>query len=249
MRCRGRVLALTTASVALVACTGDDAPSAADPAEAAAAATASTVATIPFQPESTLAAPTGIEELSAGLFGAGDVGVPDTWAVRDLDPLVPEAVRSAEDADPFLGLLDCADGVTHEGADRSWIARRFTAPETPLDNGLLSVEFILEIESAEDFAADRAALAQCQVGSQATVDVVDADLPLPLEHAVDASATEVALYSEPVEAVPYPSTFSAVVANHGGFTATAVFGGIDQGADWLVDARELVARLLVELQK
>lgn len=207
-----------------------------------------TVVTLPFEPESTLAPPSGIDELSAGLFGASELGVPDTWAVLDLDPLVPDDVRLADDADPFLGLLDCAEGVTREGTDRSWISRRFTAPEAPLDNGLLSVELIVEIEAAEAFAADRAALAQCRVGEQATLGFADAELPLGLDPPVNAPATIVSLSSEPTASVPYPSVISAAVANHGGYTATAVFAGIDQGMDWQVDARDLVSRLLVKLQ-
>jgi hypothetical protein len=192
---------------ALAACTGDDTPAADVQRSESTAGTASssTVVTIPFVPESALAAPPHIDELSAGLFGAAELGVPDTWAARDLDPLIPEDVRLAEDADPFVGLLDCAEGVTREGVDRAWIARRFTAPEEPLDNGLLSVELILEIESAEEFSADRAALAQCQAGEQATVALTDTDLPLAIDSPVSAPATNVAVSSEPVEAVPYPS--------------------------------------------
>ncbi len=79
--------------------------------------------------------------------------------------------------------------------------------------------------------------------------MTDTDLPLALDPPVSAPATNVALSSEPVEAVPYPSAFNAVVANHGGFTATVVFAGVDLGTDWETDAREVAARVLMELQQ
>ena len=244
---RAMVLALIAV---LGACSGDDSPDDAEsPGSTGAAPQAlSTVETVPFTPENTLVSPAGLEQLSAGLLGASELGVPESWAILDIDPLVPDEVRLADDADPFLGLLECADGVTREGTDRAWIARRFTAPESPLDNGLLSVELTIEIESTEEFAADRAALAACVVGEQATVAFTDEDLPLALVPAVNAPATAVLLSSEPTESVPYPSVLSAVFANHSGFTATVVFAGLDQGTDWQIDARDLAARLLVELQ-
>ena len=102
---------------------------------------------------STLPPPAALDELSPGLFGATEVGVPADWAILDLDPLVAEDLLGAPDADPFAGLLSCASGTLRD-EEGAWLSRRFSAPGVPLGERLLTVELLLEIEDDDEFASN-----------------------------------------------------------------------------------------------
>lgn len=235
------------------ACTGDDARSDAVESPQSVPPPGSEFSgppfsTVPFVVEATLAPPEGLDALAGGLFSAPQVGAPDSWAVLDLDPLVPADLREAPDADPMQGLLTCAPGTIREGDDTAWLSRRFTAPEAPLDDGLLSVELILEIEDDGQFAADVAALAQCTVGEQAIVSTTPTRLELP-ESAGEAEAVNLSLLSEPTADVPFPSSYAMVTAHREDRTATVIFGGLDQGADWTDAVHEIAGRVLLEITR
>lgn len=229
----------------LAACSGDD-----DTAP-------STSATSLPPPIETIAGetappPVGLDQLGAGLLGAGDVGVPDTWAIRDLDPAIMDPVLEAE-ADPFQGLVSCPAGALR--GTGTWLQRTFRAPEDPLDNGLLSIDLIIEAEDDATAEAGRAALAACApVGPDTAVEVLEVQLTVAGETTTSATpagdpvtATQVLVSSGPSADVPYPSVAAAVTARRNGRTVTIVLAGLDLGVPLADLAEDLVGRLLARL--
>jgi len=192
--------------------------------------------------------PARLDELEVALLGADEVGVPATWAIRDLDPLVLDPVLAAE-ADPFQGLIDCPEGALRR--TDAWLQRTFQAPEQPLDNGLLSIDLIIEVEDDASAAAGRAALAACTaVGPDTSVDAFDVEVTVPGDDsssAVQIDATEVIVAAGPSADVPYPSVAVAVTARRNGRSVTVVAAGVDVGVPLPAVAEELVGRLLARV--
>jgi hypothetical protein len=192
-------------------------------------------------------------ELRGALVSAADLGLPIEWVIRDLDPSVPIDDVVAPDIDPFLGLLECPEGAIREGADGQWIARRFSAPQLPLENGLLSVEVIVEIESAADAAADREALDECEPPEfgELTVETVELEPPSTSPAGPDTSApaepipaTALELLSTPTADVPYPSAFDLITAYVDGHTVTVILGGVDMAVSWRPIANQIAWQIV-----
>jgi hypothetical protein len=191
-------------------------------------------------PESSIAEAAGPQSLQAGLLGPDVLAVPPDWAVRDLDNTITEDAEAFADTDPFLGLLRCAAGTIREGPDQRWLARKYTAPEVPLENGLLSIEIIVEAESSADWEDDREALGNCTTSEQAEVAVSSTMLVADGSTAPSSSdiegaeleATTLELLASPTADVPYPSAFNATTVNADGRTVTVVLGGVDMGQAW-----------------
>jgi hypothetical protein len=191
-------------------------------------------------PPSSIAGTVELDALAAALLDAEALGVPPDWAVRDIDAGDLADADVSADTDPFLGLLQCPDGTIREEGDRVWLARKYTAPEVPLENGLLWVEIIVEVESADDWNEDRAALDECTVPEQAEFDVSSTTLlvaatSVAAPSSTDAGELEAAtlqLLASPTAAVPYPSAFNATTVHVDGRTITVVLGGIDLGQSW-----------------
>jgi hypothetical protein len=191
-------------------------------------------------PASSLAGLEGLERLAAGLLRADVLGVPADWAVRDLDFTVADDAEEFAETDPFFGLLECPDRTIREGSDRVWLARRYTAPEVPLENGLLSIEIIVEVESPEQWEDDRRALGDCTTAEQAAVAVSSTQLAAPVSTAPSTAGEEdgglaaatLELLASPTADVPYPSAFNATTVNVDSHTVTVIMGGIDMGESW-----------------
>ncbi len=193
--------------------------------------------------------PPDLDELAAALLGSSDVGVPDTWAIRDLDPAIMDQALEL-DADPFQGFLDCDDASLHP--EEGWIQRTFTAPDRPLDNGLLRIDLIVAVQPASAFEDNLVGFGSCTTTGADTGVVTTA-----IEVAPDGtggtsvpgghSAAQIQVTAGPSVDVPYPSAYTAVTANVDGRTVTAVVGGIDSGVPFEVATRQLVGQLLERL--
>ena len=261
---RMAVLALVTTTVVTACTDGDDATTATtsactapttSSASATAAAPPATTADAPGStpaPSTTVVAttlppPVAVDELSPGLLGAPAVGVPDDWAAVDLDPAVLDDPALSGDIDPFRGLLDCPEGVLRdEGAP--WLARRFSAVDAPMDNGLLTVELILELEADADHEADVRRLNECAGGPGVTVSRFDGRFDDPETPAVmGLPYAGLRLQAEPTDATPFPIAYEAIFAHAGEHTVTVVLGGQPAAGDWPVAARRIAAQALVAL--
>jgi hypothetical protein len=237
------VFALTSA---MSGCDGDDGDEGTDAAIEVTEVPDASLAPIDPVASTTLPAPAALEELSAGLLGAGDVGVPGTWAIRDLDPAVMDEA-TVQEADPFQGLVTCPAGALRDSA--AWLQRTFAAPEDPLETGLLSVDIIVEREDEAAAEAGMNALTGCTpVGPDTAVEVGSPEV-VPTDGSGAAvgpgvAATEVTVTSGPSADVPYPSATTAVTAHRNGRTVVLVLGGLDLGVPWSDSARDLVGRLL-----
>ena len=194
-------------------------------------------------------------ELAVVLVSADDLGLPIDWTVRDLDPHTPLDEAAQADTDPFLGLLDCPSGGLREDVDVEWISRRFASPDLPLENGLLTVEVIVELESPAAADADREALDDCEAGEFAQVESTTIELGPPssppssevpaTEPAGDPiSAVALELLSSPTAEVAYPSAFNAVSVHADGRTITVILGGVDMGVSWEPLAADIAWQLL-----
>jgi hypothetical protein len=194
--------------------------------------------------------PVGYEELASGLLSAEVLGVPPDWVIRDVDATVADDREQFAATDPFLGLLDCPEGTIREGSDRSWLARRYSAPEVPLENGLLFIEIIIEIESVDEWQQDREALDVCETAEYAEIHV-DAGKLTPPGSTIDESETTasvaVELLSSPTAEVPYPAAFNATSVNRDDRTVTVVLGGVDMGESWQHLADEIAGTALAAL--
>lgn len=225
-----------------------------------------TAASVGSSDDDVLPPPAGLEELSPGLLSNVQAGVPDSWFPLDLDPAIVDDPDLAGDIDPFRGLLMCPAGVVRDDV-APWIARRFSSLDAPLDNGLQSLEIAMELETADEFAADVARLAECTVGDQATLVLAPGSVMVPdgdVARVVDA--TFVLVRSEATDDVPFPTVHQAVWAHDGGFSVMIVFGGgsaetgeadanADDGADaggteggWIEGVAALAGVTLATLQ-
>jgi hypothetical protein len=197
-------------------------------------------------PDSTAAEPEELEPLQAlvgGLLTADLLGVPSDWAIRDIDSTVASDAELLADSDPFLGLLRCADGTIREGGDRAWVARGYSAPEVPLENGLLSIEIVIEDETQAQWESDRAAFEQCTVDEQTQLTVGATELDV--DHVDTGDAATIELLAAPSATVPYPSAFNATIVNADDRTVTVVLGGVDMGESWQHLADD-IAEIVVE---
>jgi hypothetical protein len=190
-------------------------------------------------------------ELEVALVNAADLGLPIDWVVRDLDPHVLLDEAEQADTDPFLGLLDCPEGAVRENADVEWISRRFAAPDLPLENGVLAVEVIVELESAEDAEADSSLLAECTAGefAEVTVSTIEVGPPTSDEKATQPEGDPIngvalELLSSPTAEVAYPSAFNLVSVNVDDRTVTVIVSGIDMGVSWEPVASDTAWQLL-----
>lgn len=243
-----RAIAMTVVggSVALAAC-GSAAPSGGEP-----------ITPLSSLPESSVAVDVAVDSLAAGLLDAAVLGVPPDWAVRDIESGAVADPGLAADTDPFLGLLQCPDGTIREGIDRVWVERKYTAPEVPLENGLLSIEIIVEVESTAQWEHDRDALDDCTTFEQSEVEVARTSLVVPGWGAPASStapgdgdeleAASLQLLASPTADVPYPSAFNATITNVDGRTVTVVLGGIDTGQSWQAVADDLALTVIDTLR-
>jgi hypothetical protein len=177
--------------------------------------------------------------------------VPADWTIRDLDPSLAADDELLAETDPYLQLLRCPPGTLREGPDRRWRARQFAAPELPLENGLLSVELIVEVESDEQWQDDRSALDDCDAGEQSGLSVTDMELAIDSEagtsdagESVSVPMTAIELLSSATSAVPYPSAFNAAVVHLDNRTVSVILGGVDMGESYQRLAEQIAAILL-----
>jgi hypothetical protein len=212
--------------------------------------TSTTTTTAHDVTDSSVMLPVGYEELSSGLLSADVLGVPPDWVIRDVDATVADDREQFAATDPFLGLLDCPDGTIREGSDRSWLARRYSAPEVPLENGLLFIEIIVEIESVDEWQHDRGALEDCETAEYAEVHV-DAGELTPPGSTIGENETTVSvaieLLSSPTAEVAYPAAFNAMSVNRDDHTVTVVLGGVDMGESWQPLADDIAGTALAAL--
>jgi hypothetical protein len=198
-----------------------------------------------------------VADLDAVLIGADVLDVPADWLITDIDPTL--TAEQLAEFDPFLGLLSCPEGTLREGADRQWLGRRFSAPELPLENGLLSVELIVEVESDEQWAEDRAALDDCETGEQAVVTVTDTESVSdpqvdPTGTAPNTAAattlpmTRVELLSSATSAVPYPSAIDAGLVHVDDRTVIVILGGVDMGESYQPLVEDIAAVVTESVQ-
>jgi hypothetical protein len=197
-------------------------------------------------------------ELLAGVLLTPDaVGVPDTWAIRDLDPDVQPQELASEDADLAFGVMGCPLGPPATGVDGQWLGRRFAAPADPLDNGLLAVEIIAEVHDDDAFARRLDEIDAC-VGEHDGPGDADGDGTgdgdgrfVTVESTRRSGDTGegpqgvvLTVGAAPSGAVAFPSRHAIAVAHSGQRTVTVVFSGVDQGEDWGTEAVELADRVL-----
>lgn len=181
-----------------------------------------------------------VELLAAALLTPTAVGVPDTWAVRDLDAEVPAELLASDDVELAFGVVDCPLGPPATGADGPWLRRRFAAPADPLDNGLLAVEIVAEVQDDDAFVRRLADIDACideRDGGSVTVES---------QRRSDTSSAGVVLTvgAAPSATVAFPSRHAIVFAHADQRTVTVAFSGIDQQQDWSTDAAELADRVL-----
>lgn len=229
-------------TVGAVGCSSDDAPdnSGALVAQASVPDTTPDVAVT----SGTVAGPASeeadVELLAAALLTPAAVGVPDTWAIRDLDPEVPAELLASDDVDLAFGVVGCPLGPPAAGTDGPWLRRRFAAPADPLDNGLLAVEIVAEVH-------DDDALARRLADIDACIDESDGgSVSVESQRRSDTGSEGVVLTvgAAPSATVAFPSRHAIVVAHADQRTVTVAFSGIDQGQDWSTDAVELADRVL-----
>ncbi len=184
------------------------------------------------------------------LLGADEIGVPASWAIRDLDPALMDPVLEAE-ADPFQGLVTCPAGALRRGG--SWLQRTFRAPEQPLDTGLLSVDLIIEAEDDAAAEAGFEALSACAaVGPETSVNVSALEIAVPDGGSSTAPTPpipgiEVVVSAGPSADVPYPSLTVAVTARRDATTVTVVVGGVDAGVPLAPVAEQVAGQLLARV--
>jgi len=188
----------------------------------------------------------GVEELSPGLLSALEMGVPDTWAALDFEPALVDDPALAGDIDPFRDLVTCSEGTLRDDT-APWIARRFSATDAPMDNGLLSVELILESESAGDHAGDLGRLARCTAVEAATLKSSTAMLEVPTVPARTVEATRWQVTTEGTDDTPFAYAFQAVWAHDGDATVGVILGGQPATNDWPEAADRLAGRALAAL--
>jgi hypothetical protein len=168
------------------------------------------------------------------------VGVPDTWAIRDLDPDVPAEQLASEDLDLAFGVVGCPLGPPVTAADGPWLRRRFAAPAEPLDNGLLAIEIVAELQDDDAFANRLDDIDAC-------VDDVDGEfVNVESQRRTDTNVEGVVLVvgAGPSATVAFPSRHAIAIAHADQRTVTVTFSGIDQDQDWSTDAVELADRVL-----
>lgn len=178
------------------------------------------------------------------------MGVPETWAIRDLDPAIMDDALTL-DADPFQGFLSCDDATLRP--QQGWIQRTFTAPERPLDNGLLRIDLIVAVQDAASFDENLGGLGSCTTSSgDAALQSSEVEIAPLAESGATVSGIvldggEIQLSAGPSSEVPYPSAYTAVTTNADGRTVTAVVSGIDTGVPLSDATRRLVGQLLARL--
>ena len=256
-----RSLALAAVAVILVGCTGERPtlqPPPSDGAVGGTVAPAGPTATSPasaggppgdssLPPDATVPPPAaGVEELSPGLLGALEMGVPDTWAALDFEPGLVTDPALAGDIDPFRALVTCPPGALRDDT-APWIARRFSAIDAPMDNGLLSVELLLESEPASEHIADLERLSRCTAVADATLTTSAASLEVPTVPARTVEGQRWRVTTEPTDDIPFPYTFQAVWAHDGDVTVAVILGGQPATADWPEAADRLAGRALAAL--
>lgn len=198
-------------------------------------------------PDATVPPPAaGVAELSPGLLSALEMGVPDTWAALDFEPSLLDDPDLVGDIDPFRDLVTCPAGAPRDD-EAPWIARRLRAVDAPMDNGLLSIELILEAESAADHAADLERLGQCTAVEAATITSSTATLEVPSVPARTVDGTRWQVTTEPTDDTPFPYTFQAVWAHDGDVTIAVILGGQPTATDWPEAADRLAGRSLAAL--
>lgn len=212
---------------------------------------------------STVVPPASLDLLGVALLSAAEVGVPDTWDIVDLDPLVDADELADPSHDPYQGLFDCADAVVPDAEEGEWIWRTFALPDdvegaVPLTDGTLSVGVIARVETAADHAARLAELEACDVPAtaayatdavsiQVTPVATGAEVDAPLSSAdLDAPAPGLAtdFVHEPTAEVAYPSRVVTVSTRLDELSIDVVIAGLDEGADWEPLAANLAGRIL-----
>lgn len=237
------VVALACGAAA-VSCSSDDAPDASDDIGVEASIPDSESVSGVDATSDTVDGPASeepnVELLAAALLTPDAVGVPDSWAIRDLDPDVPAEQLASDDLDFAFGVVGCPLGPPATGADGPWLRRSFAAPADPLDNGLLAVEIVAEVQDDDALASRLADIEAC---------VGDGDGALVSVESLrrsDPSVEGVVLTvgAAPSATVAFPSRHAIAIAHADQRTVTVTFSGIDQDQDWSTDAIELADRIL-----
>lgn len=235
-------------AIGIASCSGDDEPDASGGAAAEVSAPgAGSGIDGSGAPAGTVDGPSSeepdIELLAAALLTPDAVGVPGTWAIRDLDPAVPAEQLASDDLDLAFGVVECPLAPPATGDDGPWLRRRFAAPDAPLDNGLLAIEIVAEVQGDEAFASRLDDIDACVVGGD------DALVGVEPQRRSDAGVEGVVLTvgAAPSATVAFPSRHAIAIAHADERTVTVALSGIDQDQDWSTDAIELADRALVLL--
>lgn len=202
--------------------------------------------------ESVLPPPDGLDQLSPGLLSTAQIGVPDTWAVLDFDPLILDEPEIAGDVDAFRGLVTCPEGAVRD-PDHPWIARKASAVDEPLGNGLLTIEVILKLENT-DSATALGWLASCAPATGSTLSPTKPTVePIGVpKRVLPAAGFQVA--STGTDEVPFAYAIETLWVHDQDFTVGVVLGG--QPADpakpaprteWTELAERLAAQALGQL--
>lgn len=231
----------TTPSIATVATTAPTAESTpTTPPASVPVPRPSTTAAATTAPETT--GPSPYDTLPAALLDREDLELPPDWVTRELDPRVELNAAATADFDPFLGLLECADGVLREGPDGVWAERSIVGPGDPQDDGLLSVRMTIERESDADHAADLEQLQACApTNPQVFVDPTSTSIDVA-GRSVDGEQLHVS--AAPTAEVAFPSAFTYTVAHTGDLTVSVLMYGLDLGHDWRSRSDQVAGRIL-----
>jgi hypothetical protein len=186
--------------------------------------------------------PADIAVLSAALLGPTEVGVPDSWAIRDLGPDVPPEQLQADDTRIAFGVIDCPIAPPARETAEPWLSRRFAAPEVPLDNGLLQIEIIVEIDTTSQDTDRAAELDSCEANEYTEIVTTERDVITPGGN--NPGGSEAEIFASPSSDVAFPSRHAIVTAHDADRNVTVVFSGLDTGISWARDASDLSDRVL-----
>jgi hypothetical protein len=185
---------------------------------------------------------TPYDALAAALLDREELELPPDWVTRELDPRVALDPALTADFDPFLGLVECADGVLREGPDAVWTERSIVGPGDPQDDGLLSVRMTIERESAADHAADLEQLGACApTNPQVLVEAAPTSIDVGGR---SVEGQHVLVSAAPTADVAFPSAFAYTVTHTDGLSVSVLMYGLDLGQDWGPRSDQVAGRIL-----
>ncbi len=176
--------------------------------------------------------------LAAATLSTDEVGVPDTWAIRDAHT---EAQLDGDDRAIAFGVLPCALGPPLARTDDLWLRRRYLAPTEPLDDGLVAVEIVAELQDDADLDTRLDELDGCAPGDVASIERIRRETSSTGSPVTRAAYS---IYASPSATAAFPSHHSVAIAHSNGLTVTVVHSGVDTGQSWETEANELASTVL-----